>query len=296
LTGNGSGSLLFLAGGSAACGALLVLAGTSKVYRGGRAPGGSNDDSAIRRALRMPRRRWRRVEFGVGVLECVVGVIVCAGVWPVPGGAALATLGAAFCVVLGYARARRVPGGCGCISWRAAGRRAAERVSWLELARSAVLLGVGVTGAVLLPGSAAAAVLLPGGAAVASQAWFAGGLLSAAAVLTLLSLSLPLRTPVCHWPWPFWRPSRATLRALTAHPVFAAMAASAGPFGPVARHHRSGCTEEFWFPVGGTGASRAVVFRVRYAAGDGTLAVQASLASPGPLPATITHDLPSYKP
>jgi hypothetical protein len=290
LAGNGSGLLLFLAGGSAACGALLVLAGTSKVYRGARALGGLNDDSAIRRALRIPRRRWRRVEFGVGVLECVVGVIVCAGVRPVLGGAAVATLGAAFCVVLGYARARRVPGGCGCITWRVAGRRAAERASWLEIARSAVLLGVGVTGAVLLPGGAAVAVLLPGGAAAASQAWFAGGLLSAAAVLTLLSLSLALRTPVCHRP--FWRPSRATLRALTAHPVFAAMTASAGPFGPVARHHRRGCTEEFWFPA----ASRAVVFRVRYAAGDGTLAVQASLESPGPLPATITHDLSSYKP
>lgn len=288
--------LLFLAGCSAASGALLVLAGTSKVYRGARGLGGLDGDSAIRRALRIPRRRWRRVEFGVGVLECVVGVIVCAGVWPVLGGAALATLGAAFCAALGYARARRVPGGCGCITWRPAGRRTAERVSWLEIARSAVLLGVGVAGALLLPGGSAAAILLPsGGAAAASRAWFGGGLLFAAAVLALLSLNLPLRTPACHRP--FWRPSRVTLRALTAHPVFAAMAESAGPFGAVARHHRSGCTEEFWFPVEhGSDVGRAVVFRVRYAAGDGTLAVQASLASPGPLPTTITHDLSSYKP
>jgi Methylamine utilisation protein MauE len=279
--------LLFLAGCSAACGALLVLAGASKVYRGARGRHGADGpdgDSAIRRVLRIPRRRWRRVEFGVGVLECAVGVIVCAGVWPVLGGVTLATLGAAFCVVLGYARARHIPGGCGCITWRPSGRRAVPRVSWAELARSAVLLGAGVAGAVLLPGGT--------GAAGISRAWFDGGLLCAAAVLALLSLSQPLRTPVCHRPlwWPLWRPSRATLRALTAHPVFAAMAESAGPFGPVARHHRSGCTEEFWFPGGSPDASRTVVFRVRYPAGDGTLAVQASLRT------TITDDLSSYKP
>jgi hypothetical protein len=240
------------------------------------------------------------------------------------GGAALATLGAAFCVVLGYARVRRVPGDCGCIRWRSSGRRAGQRVSWLELARSAVLLGVGVSGAVLLPGGAgpvgAGAVRIGavrigairiGAVGVSAvgigRAWFDGGLLLAAAVLALLSLNPPLRTPVtpaCHRP--LWRPSRATLRALTAHPIFAAMAESAGPFGPVARHHRRGCTEEFWFLAGGPDASRAVVFRVRYAAADGTLAVQASLqaelpsydqgAAPGQLPTTIEHDLSSYKP
>jgi hypothetical protein len=287
LAGTGSGPLLLLAGCSAACGALVVLAGASKVYRGARGLGGGygrdsrGGDSAVRRTLRIPLRRWRRVEFGVGVLECVVGVVVCAGAWPVPGGAALATLGAAFCVVLGYARVRRVPGGCGCITWRSAGGRAGPSVSWFELARSAVLLGVGVGGAVLLPGGAGAvgagAVRIGAvgiGAAGIGRAWFAGGVLLAAAVLVLLSLNPPLRTPACHRP--FWRPSRATLRALTAHPVFAAMAESAGPFGPVARYQRSGCAEEFWFPVGGTDTSRAVVFRVRYAAADGTLAVQAS--------------------
>jgi hypothetical protein len=114
-------------------------------------------------------------------------------------------------------------------------------------------------------------------------------------VLALLSLRTPLRTPVCHRR--IWRPARATLRALTGHAVFAAMADAAGPFGPVTRYRRNGCTEEFWFaaapPVSDVrGQARAVVFRVRPTSPGGTLAVQASLQD---LTTTITHDLSSYQ-
>jgi hypothetical protein len=263
----GPGGAGFLAGCSASCGALLVVAGVSKIYRGAR---GATGDTAVRRALRVPLRRWRRAEPAIGGLECAVGVAVAAGAYPVAGGAAMAVLGAAFCALLGYAQVKRVPGGCGCVEWRTPALPAEQRVSWPEIARSATLFGAGL----------AAAVLRPGEAAAVSRVWFGAGLLAGGAVLTLLSLRMPLRTPVCHRP--IWRPARATRRALTGHAVFAAMADAAGPFGPVTRYRRAGCTEEFWFAATHgisdvRGEARAVVFRVRHTSPDGTLAVQASL-------------------
>jgi hypothetical protein len=263
----GSGSAGFLAGCSASCGVLLMLAGVSKLYRGAR---GATGDTAVRRALRVPLRRWRRAEPAIGGLECAVGAAVAAGAYRVAGGAAMAVLGAAFCAVLGYARVKRVPGGCGCVEWRTPARPAAQRVAWPEIVRSAMLFGVGL----------AVAVLRPGQAGAVDRAWFGAGVLAGAAVLTLLSLRTPLRTPVCHRR--IWRPARATLRALTGHAVFAAMADAAGPFGPVTRYRRTGCTEEFWFAAAHgmkdvRGEARAVVFRVRHTSPDGTLAVQASL-------------------
>jgi len=231
------------------------VAGASKIYRGVR---GATVDTAVRRALRVPMPSWRRAEPAIGGLECAVGVAV--GTYPVAGGAAMAVLGAVFCALLGYARVKRVPGGCGCVAWRAPARPAEQRVSWPEIARSAMLFGAGL----------AAAVLRPGEAAAVSRAWFGAGLLAGGAVLTLLSLT-PLRTPVCRRR--IWRPARDTFRALTGHAVFAAMADAAGPFGPVTRYRRTGCTEEFWF----AGGTRAVVFRVRHTSPDGTLAVQASI-------------------
>jgi hypothetical protein len=260
--------MLFLQGCIASCGALLVVAGASKIYRGAR---GAAGDTAVRRALRVPLRRWRRAEPAIGGLECAVGAAV--GAYPVAGGAAMAALGAAFCALLGYARVKRVPGGCGCVEWRTAARPGAQRVSWPEIVRSAMLSGAGL----------AAAVLRPGEAAAVSRAWFGAGMLAGAAALTLLSFT-PLRTPVCHRP--VWRPARATLRALTGHAVFTAMADAAGPFGPVTRYRRAGCTEEFWFAA--AHGSNPVVFVVRHTSPDGTLAVHASLP-------TITHDLPSYR-
>ena len=64
--------------------------------------------------------------------------------------------------------------------------------------------------------------------------------------------------------------------SIAADEMFAAMAASVGPFGPVARHRRTGCTDEFWFPAA-TGQGWAVVFPVSHAAPSGRLAVHTSL-------------------
>jgi hypothetical protein len=184
----------------------------------------------------------------------------------------MAAAGAGFCVLLGYARARRVPGGCGCIQWRPAPPAAAGLVSWREMARAALVAVAGAAGALLLRGQAGAF----------DRAWFWAGFLAGGAVLVLLSARALPRTPVCRRP--VWFPARATLRALAGNAVFEAVAESAGPFGPVVEHRRAGCGEEFWFtplPVpadeSGGGSHRAVVFHVRHAAPGGELAVQASV-------------------
>jgi hypothetical protein len=256
--------LLFLDGWVASCGVLLAVAGASKLYRGVRGVAGG---TAVLRALRLPRRLWRAAETAVGGAECAVGLAMCAGVRPAA--LIMAGLGAAFGVLLGYARVRRVPGGCGCIQWRAPARPAAQTISWAELARSAMVLGAGVVGAVAGLGDAAAL----------GRAWFGAGVLAGGAACVLLSVPAPWRTPFCHRP--LWRPQRAALRALTDHGAFESMADSAGPFGPPVRHQRAGCTDEFWFAqADGPGAGPVVRFEVRHARPDGALEVRASLLSP----------------
>jgi len=263
----GSGRGAFVAGWAASCGALLLLAGGSKLCRAARGSGGG---SAIRRALHVTRRRWRRVELVAGAVECAVGAVVCAGRYPAVADAAMAGLGAVFCALTGYARIRRVTGGCGCIEWRVAARRAAQPVTRRDVARAAIVLGVGVLGAAFARGATSGF----------GNARFVSGALVGGTILLLVSVHTLPRTPVCRRG--LWFPARSTLRALTGHGVFAAMAESAGPFGPVVRHHRSGCADEFWF----TPASRpgrpgapgaAVVFLASYPGPGGTLAVQASL-------------------
>ena len=251
-----------IAGYAASSGAVLVVAGASKLYRGMR---GVNDMTAIRRALRMPRRQWRLFGLAAGGTECVTGAVVCSGAYPVLGGASLAALGAVFCALLAYVLVKQVPGGCGCIRWRTTTETAAEAPTWRAMARSAVLLGVGVAYTVVSVGAANAP----------RQYWFGGGVAAGMAVLVLLSMPRPVRTPVCRRP--LWRKTRTTLRALASHESFAAMADSAGPFGPVAWYRRTGCTDEFWFTMPAGQGSQAVVFQVNRVAHGARLAVHMSL-------------------
>src|SRR5512142_2962598 len=172
--------------------------------------------TAIRRALRMPRRQWRLFGLAAGATECVIGALVCSGAYPVLGGAGLAALGAVFCALLVYVLVQQVPGGCGCIGWRATTGAEAEALTWRAVARSGMLLGVGI-----------ASMVVSADAADARRPyWFGGGLVAGIAVLVLLSLPKPVRTPVCRRP--LWRATRTTLRALARHEMFAAMADSAG--------------------------------------------------------------------
>jgi Methylamine utilisation protein MauE len=251
-----------VAGCAVSCGAVLVVAGASKLYRGARGVDGA---TAMRRALRMPRDQWRRAELAVGAAELAMGVLVCSGVSRVLGGVVLASFGAVFCVLLGYVRVKRVPGDCGCIRWRSAQETAPEPATWRAMVRSGMLFCVGT-----------AYVMVPAGTAGApDRAWFGGGMLAGGTVMVLLSMHLPVRTRVCQWPP--WRRIRTRLRVLAGHEMFAEMAASAGPFGPVARYRRTGCTDEFWFTAATGPARQAVVFRVSHAAPDGRLAVHASV-------------------
>lgn len=246
------------------------MAGTGKLYRGIR---GLEDMTAIRRALRMPQHQWRLFGQAAGAAECTVGVVVCSGRFPVPGGVALATLGAVFCALLGYVRVKKVPGDCGCVRLRPGPAGAGPAPGWRAFARGGVLLGAGAAYAGVSAGTAGAP---------RQSWWFAGGLAAGLAVLMLLSMPTLMRTPRCRRP--LWRQTSATLRALASHDAFAAMAGSAGPFGPVVRYRRTGCTDEFWFTVPAGEGSRAAVFQVRRAAHGTRLAVHTSLrdvAAPG---------------
>jgi hypothetical protein len=251
-----------ISGCAVSCGAVLVVAGASKLYRGIR---DLDDMTAVRRALRMPRRRWRLTGLAAGGVECVTGALVCSGAYPALGGAGMAALGAMFCVLLAYVFVKQIPGGCGCIRWRTAPETAAEAVTWRAIARSGMLLGTGIAYMIVSPDAANAL----------RRDWFVGGVAASGTVLVLLSMHMPVRTPVCRRP--LWRQTRTTLRVLANHEMFAAMAASAGPFEPVARYRRTGCTDEFWFTAVTGQDSQAVVFQVHQAAPGARLAVHTSL-------------------
>ena len=251
-----------ISGCAVSCGAVLVVAGASKLYRGMR---GLDEMTAVTRALRMPRRQWRLFGLTAGGAESVTGAVVCSGAYPVLGAVSLTALGAVFCALLGYVFVKQVPGGCGCIRWRTATETADEALTWRAVARSGMLLGVGI-----------ASVMVSADAPNAPrQYWSGGGVAAGMAVLVLLSMPGPVRTPVCHRP--LWRKTRTTLRALASHEIFTAMAGSAGPFGPVARYRRIGCTDEFWFTVLTGQGGQAVVFQVHRPMPGAWLAVHASL-------------------
>jgi hypothetical protein len=236
-----------IAGFAVSCGATLAVAGAGKLYRGAR---GLDDATAIRRALRLPRHRWRHLTWAAGGVECAAGVLVCSGAHPAVGGASMAVLGAVFCALLGYVLVKRVPGGCGCIRWRATAETAADSVTWRSVARGALLVAAG----------AADAMIRPDAAAESQRGWFLAGLITAGIVLVGLSVRMPARTPICRRP--LLRRTQATLGALAGYETFTAMAASAGPFSPVVRHRRTGCTDEFWFTPADGQARQAVIFRV----------------------------------
>jgi hypothetical protein len=260
---------MFLVGCVVSCGALLVLAGLGKAYRGVRRMDGS---AAIWRALRIPRRLVPHAELATGAVECLTGAAVCARIYPVAAGAAMALLGAVFCALLGYVRANRVPGGCGCLGWR---KQADAAVTWRAVLRAATLLAAGIAAA-------------SGQTTTSYRGWFYAGLLTGGVFLLLLSTQTTVRTPTCHRP--LWRPAHASLRTLTRHEMFAAMASAAGPFGSDVTYRKTGCADEFWFPAAGGDGESAVVFRVSYAEPDGSLTVHASVRATAvpPTPAAVT--------
>ena len=250
-----------IAGCAVSCGATLAVAGAGKLYRAAR---GLDDTTAIRRALRMPRHRWRHLTWAAGGVECAAGVLVCSGAYPAVGGASMAVLGAVFCALLGYVLVQRVPGGCGCIRWGATAE-AADSVTWRSVARGALLFAAG----------AADALVRADAAAASERGWFMAGIITAGIALVGLSVRMPAHTPFCRRP--LLRRTQAMLGALARYETFAAMAASAGPFSPVVRHRRTGCSDEFWFTPADGQASQAVIFRVNHSVNSPLPAVHISL-------------------
>lgn len=224
-------------GAEAGCGLLFVVAGFGKASQAAR---GRESDTALRRLLRVPSRRWRWVEFGTGIAEIATAAAV--GVWPVIAGAVMAALGVVFCGLLWRVKAAGIPGGCNCLGAR---RYAAESVGVRDIVRAGVLAVTGAAAAVVLGRNEDPFGLM-----------MVAGFLVVSAVLTALSMP-PLRR-ACNRP--LVSPVRGTLRVLTAHMVYQAMAMSAGPFAPVAGYRRAGCDDEFWFVPEAGGAP--VVFAV----------------------------------
>lgn len=243
-----------LAGAETSCGLLLAVAGAGKAYYAVR---DRQTDSALRRALRVPPRRWRWVELATGGAEC--GTAIAVLFWPAIAGAVMALLGAAFCGLLGYVKKAGIPGGCNCLGPR---RYAADDIGVREITRAAVLVVVGAAGAWGVTGNIGA---------FGTRIGFWGGLAVLGAVLTTLSMSPP-RTRCGR---PLLSTARGTLRTLAGHAVFRAMAGAAGPFAAEVRHRRAGCSDEFWF-VPESGGS-PVVFGVGYT-GVG-LSIRASRAA-----------------
>jgi len=250
-----------IAGCAVSCGATLAVAGAGKLYRAAR---GLDDTTAIRRALRMPRHRWRHLTWAAGGVECAAGVLVCSRAYPAVGGASMAVLGAGFCALLGYVLVQRVPGGCGCIRWGATAE-AADSVTWRSVARGALLFAAG----------AADALVRADAAAASQRGWFMAGIITGGIALVGLSVRMPAHTPFCRRP--LLRRTQAMLGALARYETFAAMAASAGPFSPVVRHRRTGCSDEFWFTPADGQASQAVIFRVNHSVNSPLPAVHISL-------------------
>ncbi len=213
----------------------------------------------------MPRRWWRHLTWAAGGVECTIGVLICSGAYPAAGGASMAVLGAIFCALLGYVLVKRIPGGCGCIRWREPAETAADPVTWGSVARGALLSGAGVANALLRPG-----------ASVLSQpAWFVAGFIAGGTALAALSVRRPMRTPICRRP--LLRRARAMLGTLAGYETYAAMAASAGPFNPVVRHRRTGCSDEFWFTPADGRPSQTVIFQVNHAVNSPLPAVHVSV-------------------
>lgn len=315
--------LLLLSGAVLACGVLFLGTGPAKLVQTARRRDGA---SAIRTALRIGSRRWRRIEAAAGLAETATGAAVCTGFHPAVAGAALAAQGALFTAALGYARRAKAPGGCGCV------RRVKEAdtpIRWPVQARAAwILVAGGIEATVALPGRPDWTGRLPGSGGTGQPSWTGWSSQSAQSGRSAQSswISLPVRSQGSGWfDWPgrpgaalspaawlvlglaaavalllmlaaeqSWHLSRcgrrlgrsraATLRDLTGHGVFQAMAAAAGPFGEAIGYRRDGCVEEFRFATaprpGRTG--RTVAFRVSRTAPAGALAVEARVEPAAP--------------
>src|ERR1035441_4408803 len=254
--------------------ALLVAAGAAKMHGAVR---GTDGDSAIRRAIGIWPGHWRLVEAGAGAAGWVTGAAGCAGILPAPAGRAGASRGG---IGTGRGHWRLVEAGAGaaeCVTGAAVCAGIFPALAGATMAG----LGAGFTALLLHPRGAAAAGLAnvalsrPGPPPFA-RPWFYAGVAAGSIMLALLSTDPASYRGLCGWQR--WLPIRGTLARLIRHPVFAAMAGSAGPFGQEFGYRRAGCAAEFWFRASPESQCQpgTVVFRVRRLPGR-ALAVHASV-------------------
>lgn len=229
----------FLSGTITSCAALLFLAGASKLRAPG-AGGAGGTSSAACALLRISPRWCQPAEAMAGAAECTVGTIVCLGLLPVVGGAALrvvggaalSALGLAFVSVTSYARATRAPGSCGCVRWK----HAEQRVTWRTITRACCVLAAGI--ADLLAGSPRPGYL--------TSPWFGLGALAGTCLLIVMTVRAMPRSRCQRR---LWWPTRDALRALTGHPVFEAITGKTiAPSRSAFTHSRDGCADLFFLP------------------------------------------------
>lgn len=260
-----------LCGAVAGCGALLVVSGLAKLARSARR--GPDDDggdgAAVRQALRLDASRWRALQAAAGAVECAVGAWVAGtDALAFVGDALMAGLGLAFLAVLIRIRRERIAGGCGCLGRRRASRAAATAATPWAFSRAGILAAAGVLGAA---GRTAAPFTLPTNESVLGYAVALGTL------AVLAGADLDLRTPRCGRA--LLLPTRRTLGEVTAHGVYLAMARSLGTSGGPVAFRRTGCSDEFWFPVPGAGPGGPRYLAVSAGrTASGALAVKAGVA------------------
>ncbi len=240
---------------------LLIIAGAGKLSG---AIGTVGTDGAIRRALRIRPGTWRLAAVASGVSEMAIGGLAVLGVFPLLTAALVLALGLSFCGLLGYARRARVGGSCGCTGAFGKNRTAG---SWDTWARAVIVAAGGIAA---LP----AARYEPAGPAWRDPVAVTVAL---AVDLPVLAPLVPLRTPHCYRFPLLSLPN--TLRDLGAHPLFAATASALGGVQPRFAHRRSGCAEEFSFPLANRDQACCLRFEVTRGH-SGALAVRATL-TPG---------------
>ncbi|MBR7835427.1 hypothetical protein KDL01_19285 [Actinospica durhamensis] len=256
----------------AGCGALLVLSGAAKLVRTAR---GTGDGTAVQKALRLNDRRWRGFQAAAGCAEAGVGLLVCAGGYPAVADTLMAVEGAVFVALLSTVIFRGIPGDCGCAA-RTRRPEAAKKqaVTGWTVARAGCIALAGAVGA--LAGVRPPAEL-PG--ADAASAWAL-----ALVTLALLTLAdLEVRTPRCRRALLF--PARTTLAEVTEHRAFRAVAAPWGFSGDRVLFRRTGCVDEFWFPVRATGHAGSGQCYLEVRAGrvaSGALALRTAVAEHAP--------------
>jgi hypothetical protein len=229
----------FLSGTIASCAALLFVAGASKLRAPGAA-GARGTSSAACTLLGISPRWCQPAEAVAGVTECAVGSVVCLGLLPVgggailrvAGGAALTALGLAFITVTSYARAKRAPGGCGCVRWK----HAEQRITRRTITRACLVFAAGLADLLAIsprPGNV-------------SSGWFGLGAVVGTCLLLVMTVRMMPRTRCQRR---LWWPTRDALHALTGHPVFAAITGkTVAPARSAFTHSRDGCADLFFLP------------------------------------------------